>query len=294
MKFNIIFVLSLMLVFSCQRKSQVIAKVGSESLTIEEFLDELKRAPDSYLEFIQSEHGRKHFLDVMVKEKIMISAAKEAKLDKSPEFRVAVDEFRKEQSKHLADYKKNLLIEKYYQSIKSDQLSVSDDEIQKFYDENREKYDNPVKITLSHIMLSDESKAQEVYERLQKGENFNRLVNEFSAQVWVNTETGKLEYTQPGSLSPELEQIALSLKVGEISKPVQSESGYFVLRKDSQIRQSPISIEDARQLIEMVLEKRKFDTLMNELANRHKIEYNKEALQKHFRQVLIDKAGGKK
>lgn len=290
-KMRYIFLLIAITVFcSCQRKEDVIARVGSENLTVEEFLKEIKEAPDYYLDFLQTESGRRQFVEVLIKEKVMIVAAKDLKIDKTREYKDLLNDFESDYRKQLAEYKNNLLVQEYYRKLKTNEIRVTENEIKRFYRDNEDKYKRPLKITLSHILLSNREKAEKVLEKLKKGVSFRKLASEFTTDFWLDTESGKLEYTQPGSLAPELEDAALSLKTGGFSKPVQSSEGFYIIKKDSQIPQKEISLDEAEANISALLESRKFELLIEDLKQKYAIEINRKNVDKYFRQSAIDKA----
>lgn len=81
-----------------------------------------------------------------------------------------------------------------------------------------------------HILVDSEDTAKEVLTRLQNGEDFAALAKELSTDTGSAQNGGDLGWTSKGSLYTEYEDAAYKLNVGEISQPVQSQSGWHIIQ----------------------------------------------------------------
>jgi peptidyl-prolyl cis-trans isomerase D len=81
-----------------------------------------------------------------------------------------------------------------------------------------------------HILVDSEEKAKEVLTRLQNGEDFAALARELSTDTGSAQNGGDLGWTSKGSLYTEYEDAAYKLNIGEISQPVQSQSGWHIIQ----------------------------------------------------------------
>jgi parvulin-like peptidyl-prolyl isomerase len=81
-----------------------------------------------------------------------------------------------------------------------------------------------------HILVETEAEAQEIYERLQDGEDFAAVAAEASKDTGSGANGGDLGWFGRGAMVPEFEKVAFALEVGEISEPVQSEFGYHIIQ----------------------------------------------------------------
>ncbi len=86
------------------------------------------------------------------------------------------------------------------------------------------------KIKASHILVDKLSKAQEVYEDLQAGENFQNLARQFSTCPSKN-KGGNLGEFAKGKMVSEFWNACTKLKISEISQPVKSKFGYHVIKR---------------------------------------------------------------
>jgi peptidyl-prolyl cis-trans isomerase C len=124
-------------------------------------------------------------------------------------------------------------------------ISVKDDAVKKFYDDNPSKFEQPEMVRASHILLktrddsgaelSDDKKAEkhklaeELLKRARAGEDFAKLAEQYSEDPGSKDRGG--EYTFPrGQMVPEFEAAAFSLKTNEVSDIVTTQFGYHIIK----------------------------------------------------------------
>lgn len=130
-------------------------------------------------------------------------------------------------------------------------VTVSDDEVKKFYDENPSRFEEPEMVRASHILLSTrdsgtgtdlpEAKKQEkrkqmegILKRARAGEDFAKLAKEYSEDPGSKDKGG--EYTFPrGQMVPAFESAAFSLSPNQISDIVTTQFGYHIIKLSEKI-----------------------------------------------------------
>ena len=65
----------LMALGACKQKGDVIAKVGGDTITTEDFSERMMAAPPAYQAYINTEPGKKQFIDLLVREKLVLESA---------------------------------------------------------------------------------------------------------------------------------------------------------------------------------------------------------------------------
>lgn len=110
------------------------------------------------------------------------------------------------------------------------------------------------------------NKADDYYQRLKKGEDFDQMVKEYSEDKFSKNNKGILDPFTAGKMDPNFEKVAFNLKkVGDISEPVQTDYGFHILKL---IKKSEVgSFESARE------------ALMAQLKNDDRLNIAEEAAQ---------------
>ena len=81
-----------------------------------------------------------------------------------------------------------------------------------------------------HILVEDELLAKDIYAKLLAGEDFCALAAENSTDTSNKDNCGDLNWFPRGRMVKEFEDAAFAMEIGEISDPVQSQSGYHIIQ----------------------------------------------------------------
>ncbi|MBI1663007.1 MAG: peptidyl-prolyl cis-trans isomerase [Nitrosopumilus sp.] len=88
-----------------------------------------------------------------------------------------------------------------------------------------------VKIKCSHILVSKQSEALEIMEKIKSGEKFGKLAKELSIDSGSAKRDGNLGYFTKGMMVKPFEDTAFKLQIGEVSEPIKSEFGYHIIKR---------------------------------------------------------------
>jgi parvulin-like peptidyl-prolyl isomerase len=127
-----------------------------------------------------------------------------------------------------------LIREKVFKKVTQD-VKVSDEEIQAYYDKNKKQYETPAQPEsrdLRHILVKSKAKADQLYAQLQQNPGkFAALAKQYSTDTSSAVNGGKLPpgVGVKGHLDPNFEKVAFSIKANQISKPVHSQFGWHII-----------------------------------------------------------------
>jgi len=272
-------VLSLFVVFTlfaCGKtqmadKGPYLAQVGDVEITEADLESEMQNLPDYAQSMFEGKEGKKRFLDEVIKKEILYQEALKKGLDKSPEFKQKLEEFKK--LTLISD-----LLEKEIMS----KSGVSEQDMKDYYEKNKADFVATSQIKASHILVKTKEDAQKILERLNNGEKFEALAKEASIDRVSGKNGGELGYFSRGEMVPEFEKAAAMLKVGEVSKPVKTQFGYHIIKVTDKKTGPVVEFERVKDIIAQKLsgerQKEAFDSYIEGLKKDYKIEVNEKAV----------------
>lgn len=141
---------------------------------------------------------------------------------------------------YLSFYKDYMLINKYIEEAQKE-IQIPEDEINKFYESNKERID---KVTVKHILLSTvdqegkplpedkqeeaKKKAEEVLEKVKAGGDFAALAKEYSQDPGSKDTGGQYTFGR-GEMVKEFEDWSFAAKTGDVGI-VKTAYGYHVMK----------------------------------------------------------------
>ncbi|MGI6514258.1 MAG: hypothetical protein GX052_00040 [Syntrophomonadaceae bacterium] len=111
-------------------------------------------------------------------------------------------------------------------------VEVTEEEIKAYYEAHPEEFGNLHELKVSHILLKTREEAEEVIDRLEKGDDFGTLAQELSIEPAARESKGNLGFiNEKSDLVAEFKAAALKLKPGEITEePVETQFGFHVIK----------------------------------------------------------------
>lgn len=256
-----------------QGKSEgtVLADVNGNVITTQDFKNEVDRLPPYLKPMVQSPEGKKELLDSMIVREVILEQAKKDGIDKS-----------KEVADRLEDLRKRLIVETYLKKKVEQEAQVSDAELKKFYDENKDKFKTGEQVRASHILVKTEKEAQDILAQLKKGANFEDLAKKYSTDATA-AKGGDLGWFSKGAMVPEFDKVVFGLKEGQLSGIVKTQFGYHII-KVTGVRPAGIrAFDEVKEQIKSTLLPSKqqeiFQKMKEDLKKNAKVTINEDVLK---------------
>jgi len=166
-----------------------------------------------------------------------------------------------------------------------EKISVTDEEVEEYFQQNRESLRVKEEFTISEIVLLKEQHSDDELQELGAsaeqdlagGMPFNEAVVKYS-EAPSRFKDGLLGTFGRGDLAPDIEAAALKLSPGEVSPPVQTPAGVHIIRLDSYTTPQDPDLEASRGEIVKRLKTQKFAKALDEyfkmLLETNRIEVN--------------------
>ena len=235
--------------------------------------EEIEKQVNSYLEYIKSSYSDNW-------EETLKNAGYESEDNFKDEIRL--------------NYQRQKAVEDYLKK------NVSDDEIQKYYDDEYKP-----DIEASHILikvasdgeegLSDEdakAKAEDLIKQLNDGADFATLAKENSQDTGSAINGGALGSFNTGQMVKEFEEAAYSLEVNEYTKePVKTTYGYHIILKTGESKKKELK-EVKDDVIEKIVSKKKDEdknysaNTLKEIRKSYNLKFEDTILEDKYNEYL--------
>ncbi|MBF0545197.1 MAG: peptidylprolyl isomerase [Candidatus Riflebacteria bacterium] len=148
-----------------------------------------------------------------------------------------------------------------------------EEEVKKEFTKNQDKFDKPATRKLRQIVCMDESSANEVYKKLQDGEIFALLAQQYSKDG-TRSNGGFVGVFKKGQLPANLDEEFWRLKKGEFTKPISTNYGFVIATMDGDEeagKKGEMSTEIAEQIrkkLKFGLKQQFFEEFLGELKKK--------------------------
>jgi len=222
-------------------EDKVLAQVNGEVITEEDIEMVIQNANPQQAQQLHTEQGRQRLLDQLINQKLFYLDALEQGLADNEEFKESLERV---QNNLLSQFAiKNLL----------ENVAVDENEVEDFYNENKDRFKKPESIQASHILVKEEEKAEEILEELEEGLAFAEAAKKYSTCP-SKAKGGDLGDFTRGKMVPEFEQAAFAMEEGEVSsEPVKTQFGYHIIKVTAKNEPASSSLEEVRAQIEQQL-----------------------------------------
>jgi parvulin-like peptidyl-prolyl isomerase len=275
------------------QEERLVAKVNGEPVTLGRFHDFLKgRSITSTNDAEGDQKKKEEALHELIRGILIDQRAN--LLDLSSD-----SGFVQEKNRHMNDF----LLEHLRNKEIVEKIQFTDEEIKDYYNQHKDKYyATPEKRRLRHLLIKinadstqkgyqkklkkaekeAKKRIEALYQRVKAGEDFADLARQYSEESRADM-GGDMGYLERGKLSPQLDSVAFSLKVGEISSPVRDGKGYHLISvldvKEKKYREFDENVaRGIRGFLEDERTKEKTKEYLDQLKEKTKFVYHEEIL----------------
>jgi parvulin-like peptidyl-prolyl isomerase len=204
---------------------------------------------------------RSQVLEQLIAKELIFEDAKKTGVMKSKDF--------KEEYEQVLDRIKKELAIQVWQKRELDKVSVSDKEVKKYYDSNKEEFNEKESVHARHILVKTEAEAKDIVNELKslKGGELQSKFIELAKSKSTGPsgpKGGDLGYFAQGQMVPEFNKEVFSMKVGTISAPVKTQFGYHVIYLQDKRESKTRAFTEVKPFIEQRLKMEKFKTVMQD------------------------------
>lgn len=214
-------------------ENKVLATVNGKDITSQDVYDFLNQLDQRTAAQFSSPEGINQIANELVNQELLYLDALKNGLDEE-------EDFKNELEKVKIGVLKQYAINRLFKGI-----TVTEEEINSFYDENKHFFQRPEVARASHILVDDEEKANEVLDEINDGLSFEDAASKYS-NCPSKANGGDLGEFSRGKMVPEFEEVAFSMEEGSISEPVKTQFGYHIIKLNYKKESGTSSLEEVK------------------------------------------------
>ena len=228
-------VLMLLVTMGCRPEERVpgtpVATVGEKQF----MLEDLDRMIPQELSSHVSARQKRDLVERWMEEELLYQEALRRAIDEEPEVRELIEKSRRE-----------LLVAQLMEREIGVDLDVTEEEILEYYAAHKEEFKrSETEIRARQILVVTSRKAEEIRNRLRKGERFETLAQQESLDSSA-LDGGDMGYFSEAISEPSFWSVCQNLKAGTTSRPARTDFGYHIIEVLD--RKSAGTIRDLEQV----------------------------------------------
>ncbi|MGA8766249.1 MAG: peptidylprolyl isomerase [Candidatus Acidiferrales bacterium] len=248
---------------------EIVARVNNQIITLSDYQKGAAGLPQEVAQDcqncsqiqIQSQVAdrQKNLLRDMIDQQLLIERAKDMDVSVETDLVKRLDEVRKQNNlTSLEDLEKavesqGIVWEDYKTQIRNSlltqevirrevggRMNIGSDEVKQYYEAHKQEFNRPEQVALAELFLSTDGKspeeisavhtrADDLHNRLVKGEDFNALVKRYSEGSTAQQQ-GDLGEFQRGQLSKQLEDAVFTMDKNQFTDVIQTKTGFEILK----------------------------------------------------------------
>lgn len=242
--------------------AQVLATVGSQTITAADLEEKMSMLPPQFRSRYESPEGRQKLLDQSIKFSLLAQEARAEGIDKRPDV-----------ARKIEEVTSNIIIQELTKERITEAVTVSDEDIAKYYEEHKETYLQPEKVKASLIQVevpadaADDVKKQKreqaeaALKRVRAGEDFDTVAKELSEDKRTRRRGGNTGFFSRGRRAniygDAFEEQAFALKTGEVSDVFEAKDGYCIVSITDRKEGHQQTVDEVRARIERTVKQEK-------------------------------------
>lgn len=252
-------------------KKQVLYTYKKMTSTVGDFILKIKTTP-KYRNTANTDEAFRKVMKAVVEPLVIEDATKN--LEKEfPEFNALVKEF------HNGMLLFKVEAQQVWDKLKFDSVAAKI-----YWDSTKTRYISNIMYDISEVFVMSDSTANEIYEKVKKGENFETLAGEYTVRSGLREKKGKW-----GSLDSKRNKFMNLLsrekvEKGLITKPQKFENGFTILKinKIEEPRQKTFeeAISEFAPAFQEIQQKNLMNKWLEKIKANHSVSYDKKAIEK--------------
>ncbi len=233
--------------------------------------EERKLRKEEMVKRLASDPERSRLLEQLVLEEVLYRKAREDKLTDDSKVRAV-----------LRDAERSLLARQVVDREMADRINITSGDLRTYYDAHKQEYRQPERAKISHILIKDETAAEELRGKLKDGAKFEDLAKERSLDEETKSKGGEIDpwigrgEWAPGIGSSEEAGAAIfGTEAGKIAdKTVKTDKGFHLIKVREREPEKQKDFSEVRGEVYRALRNQKESEVQSALMSRLRDRYS--------------------
>lgn len=216
--------------------------------------------------------------------------------DTDEAYQEAIKENYGSEEDYKAEVERSLTINNYLDELQNS-VKITDDEIQQYYDANKDSFVEEAGANMKHILVRIDSskaaddanyeseceeKAKEIKKQLDEGADFDELMAQYqeedpNKETYAAEDLGFVAYNN-ANYDQDFLKGAAGVKEGEISDPVKSSFGWHIIKVEGITEERTKTLDEVKDMITSTLSNNGLQQKVEELKNAATIERHEDVI----------------
>ncbi len=274
-------------------KQEIVAEVNGISITVGELHEKINARPPAWRRMYATDDKKEEFLNTnIIQEILLYEAAKAAHMEEDPVVKEAaekrmVDILRRDK---IAEIRKN--------------LSITDEDMQKYYEDNKEQFVQPEGLIAAHILVKTKAEADRIYREITSAEDNDAVRSKLWRELVEKHSIDEQSKSRGGLLGDEKHRAVLQndknfekplvdalwklQKDNSVSPPVQTSKGWHIVRRYNLRKAINISFDQAKQRLLRLVEREVITREYQAWIDQLKKDNNVQEFPENLKHVQVD------
>lgn len=211
-------------------------------------------------------------VDNIATQLMIVAEAEKKGYDKESDVREQLDDFMEQRMVSLLDQKEV-----------NDKIVVEDEDMKKYYEENKQEFTNPEEIQIWEIFVKDEAQAKKILKLAQSGRDFEKLAGQYSEDKYYQKKKGNLGFKRENSRGT-VSKEAFNVGPDKIAGPVKYNKGWAIIKTGEKKPETLRSYEDVQVQLKSKVRSEKIRQRKKEweesLKDKYTVKINEELVEK--------------
>ena len=272
--------------------AKIVAEIGAEKITevdldgfieneIENQLEpmaafmtpeQLGEQKKKMLEQYKNPQAKQQYLQMWLAQEVLYRQALEEELAEKPEAKKLID-----------NLTRGALSQLQMNNELASKINITEIDVQTYYTANKDKFIDPAKASISHILLEDQQKANELLNQIKDGEDFGELAKQFSKDESTKEKAGRIETeTQEGSYVAGIgayeelnKKIFAAGPAKVLDEPFETEKGWEIVKVETITPERQKTLDEvSQQVISMLANQKRQDvqsSYIEQMMDKHNV-----------------------